>query len=192
MTTISDNRKFITISEMLGNGLSHYRINSLVNQGVLIKINRFTYENVNFSGEENEFYTADAYVPEGIICLMSAARYYNLTNYMPDSIDVAINRKKKVSTLPEWPEIKLYYFDDKRMNTGMTAVTEDGNKFQIFDIEKTVVDIISYRNKVGIEEMSEVLKNYLRRENRNLDMLYAYARQLHCEKILRTYMEVLI
>ena len=51
---------------------------------------------------------------------------------------------------------------------GLIEIKENGNSFHIFDIEKTVVDIVYHRNKVGIEEMVEVLKNYLRRDDRNL------------------------
>lgn len=123
---------------------------------------------------------------------MSAARYYELTNFLPDSVDVAVERKKKVVTLPDWPEIKIFYFAPARMDLGVTEVREDDNVFHIFDIEKTVVDIIYYRNKIGIEETSEVLKNYLKRRDRQIDRLYAYAKRLRCEKIVRTYLEVLV
>ena len=78
------------------------------------------------------------------------------------------------------------------MDVGITEVYEGENVFHIFDIEKTVVDIIYYRNKIGIEESSEVLKKYLKCKDGQLDRLYAYAKKLHCDKITRTYMEVLI
>lgn len=123
---------------------------------------------------------------------MSAARYYELTNFLPDSVDVAIERKKKVVTLPDWPEIKIFYFAPARMDLGVTEVREGDNVFHIFDIEKTVVDIIYYRNKIGIEETSEVLRNYLKRRARQIDRLYAYAKRLRSEKVVRTYLEVLM
>lgn len=77
------------------------------------------------------------------------------------------------------------------MDTGITEITAGGDSFRIFDIEKTVVDIIYYRNKIGIEETSEVLRNYLKRQDRQIERLYTYARMLRCESIVRTYLEVL-
>ena len=59
-------------------------------------------------------------------------------------------------------------------------------------MEKTVADILFYRNKVGIEETKEVLVNYLARKERNLNKLHRYAKELRCEKILSTYLEVLL
>ena len=78
------------------------------------------------------------------------------------------------------------------MDAGVTEITEGGDSFRIFDIEKTVVDIIYYRNKIGIEETSEVLRNYLKRKDRQIYRLYTYAKMLRCESIVRTYLEVLV
>ena len=186
------NKKFLTIAELKGMGYSYYKIGKLEESGMLQRVNRTTYENMTYSGDENDFYSAEAFVLGGVICLMSAARYYELTNFLPDAVDVAIERKKKVNTLPSWPSIRIYYFSPARMETGVREVSENGNIFHIFDMEKTVVDIIYYRNKVGMEEASEVLNNYLKRRDRQIDRLYAYAKKLRCEKTVRTYLEVLL
>ena len=192
MNAIAENKKFITTAELKDMGYSYYRIGKLEEQGILSRVNRSTYENLTYKGDDNDFFSAEAFVPYGVICLMSAARYYELTNFLPDAVDVAIERKKKVNTLPEWPEIRIFYFDASRMDLGVTEVRDGDNCFHIFDIEKTVVDIIYYRNKIGIEETSEVLRNYLKRRDRQIDRLYAYAKRLRCEKIVRTYLEVLV
>lgn len=192
MEKIAENKKFITIAELKNMGYSYYKIEKLEKAGILSRINRSTFENLGYKGDENDFFSAEVYVPNGVICLMSAARYYGLTNFLPDAVDVAIERKKKVNTLPEWPEIRIFYFAPSRMDIGVTEIYEGENCFHIFDIEKTVVDIIYYRNKIGIEETSEVLKNYLKRRDRQIDRIYAYAKRLRCEKVVRTYLEVLI
>ena len=192
MIAIAENKKFITIAELKNMGYSYYKISKLEEQGILSRVNRNTYENLTYKGDENDFFSAEAFVPNGVICLMSAARYYELTNFLPDAVDVAIERKKKVNTLPEWPEIRIYYFDTSRMELGVNEIRDGDNCFHIFDIEKTVADIIYYRNKIGIEETAEVLRNYLKRRDRQIDRLYAYAKRLRCEKIVRTYLEVLV
>ena len=173
-------------------GFSYYKIRKFEEGGILSRINRTTYENLTYDSDENEFFSAEAYVPDGVICLMSAARYYELTNFLPDVVDVAMERKKKANTLPKWPKIKIFYFDSSRMDLGVRKICVGDNHFRIFDIEKTVVDIVYYRNKVGIEETSEILKNYLKRKDRQIDKLYAYAKLLRCETIVRTYLEVLL
>ena len=184
--------KYIQTKTLKDSGFSYFKINKLVEQNVLRKINNSTYENLLYKGEENDFYNTLAYIPKGVICLLTAARYYNLTNYMPSSIDVAIGRKDRVSTLPDWPDVTIHYFTDVRYSTGIITEEENGLEFRIYDIEKTVVDCVHYRNKVGIEETSEILKNYLKRKDRDLVKLHRLAEKLGCKKILGTYLEVLI
>jgi predicted transcriptional regulator of viral defense system len=150
------------------------------------------YENLEYEGEENDFYYVMAYTKMGVVCLLSAAVYYGLTNYRPDSIDVAIPKNKNITTLSECPILNLYYFDDYRYDFGISLVEEGKNQFQIFDIEKTVIDIVYYRNKIGIDETKEILTNYLLRSDRNINQLIRYSKMLKCYDILNMYLEVLI
>ena len=189
---VSNEQLIFSIQELKDKGLSYYKINQLVKQGILIKLNKNYYENTNFDGEESDFYYAYAYVPNGVICLLSAAVHYNLSTHRPDAIDIAIPRKARVSTLPEWPELKIYYFTDERFSVGVEIIEVGKNKFRIFDVEKTVVDIVFYREKMGIEETKEVLSNYLHRKDRNLNKLIRYAEMLKCEDTINKYLEVLI
>ena len=157
-----------------------------------MKLNKKYYENTNYQGEESDFYYVPAYTPKGVVCLMSAASYYNLTTMRLDAVDVAIQRKAKVSTMPDWPVLSIYYYSDERFETGIEMIQEGKNQFRIYDIEKTVVDIVSFREKIGIEETKEVLINYLRRKDRNLNRLLRYAELLKCGEVMKTYLEVLV
>jgi predicted transcriptional regulator of viral defense system len=147
---------------------------------------------MSYEGEESDFAFSCVYAHKGVICMMSAARHYGLTTFLPDGVDIAIERNMKISTLPDCPQVKVWYFPEKRYSAGITSSSDGACEFPIYDLEKTVVDILYYRTKVGIEENKEVLKNYLRREDRDLIKLHRYADDLGCKKILGTYLEVLI
>ena len=189
---IPNDQLIFSVQELKDKGFSYYKINQMVDNGILIKLNKKYYENVNFDGEESDFYYAYAFVPGGVVCLLSAAVYYNLSTYRPDAIDVAIPRKAKVSTLPDWPELNVCYFTDERFDVGIVTVENGNNRFRIYDIEKTVVDIVFYREKIGIEETKEVLTTYLNRSDRNLNRLIRYAELLKCGDIMKKYLEVLV
>lgn len=160
--------------------------------GKLVKLNKSYYENAEYRGEESDFYYTEAYAPKGVICLLSAAVYYHLTTFIPDAVDVAIPRKAKVSTMPDWPQMNVHHYTDDRHELGVTTVKEGKNEFQIYDMEKTVVDIVFYREKVGIEETKEILVTYLQRKDRNLNRLLKYAELMKCDKAMRQYLEVLV
>ena len=189
---LSSEQRFYSVNDLRELGLSYYKINKMIEQHLLSKMNNKMYENATYSGDESDYVSAMAYIPKGVICMMSAARWYGLTNYLPDVVDIAIERDMKVSTLPEWPRLHIWYFPEKRYETGIITEKDEGGEFRIYNVEKTVVDILYYRNKIGIEETREILKNYLSRADRNLPDLHRYADKLGCGKTLRTYMEVLL
>lgn len=126
---VFENQMIISGKELKEKGLTYYKINQLVEEGILRKLNKRYYENMNYTGETTDFSYIPAYIPQGVICLMSAAVYYDLTNYMPHSVDVAIPRKSRIFTLPDWPSIDLYYYTDYRYNLGI----EENNNIRIYD-----------------------------------------------------------
>ena len=189
---LPEDQKIFSMQELKDNGFSQYKVSNLVDEGKLIKLNKSYYENSEYTGEESDFYYAEAYAPKGVICLLSAAVYYHLTTFIPDAVDIAIPRKAKISTMPDWPQMNVHYYTDDRHELGVTTVKEGKNEFQIYDMEKTVVDIVFYREKVGIEETKEILVTYLQKKERNLNRLLKYAVLMKCEKTMRQYLEVLV
>lgn len=189
---LPEDQKIFSMQELKEKGFSQYKVSKLVREGKLIKLNKSYYENADYRGEESDFYYTEAYAPKGVICLLSAAVYYHLTTFIPDAVDVAIPRKAKVSTMPDWPQMSVHHYTDDRYELGVITVKEGGNEFQIYDMEKTVVDIVFYREKVGIEETKEILVTYLQRKDRNLNRLLKYAELMKCDKAMRQYLEVLV
>lgn len=191
-TSLPSDQKIFSMQELKDNGFSQYKVGKLLEDGKLIKLNKSYYENTGYQGEESDFYYVAAYAPKGVICLLSAAVYYKLTTFIPDAVDVAISRKARVSSVPEWPRMNIYYFTNERHDLGIKTIRERKNEFRIYDIEKTVVDIVFYREKIGIEETKEILISYLKRKDRNLNRLLKYAELMKCERVMRQYLEVLV
>ncbi len=64
--------------------------------------------------------------------------------------------------------------------------------FYIYDIDKMVADIIFFREKIGIEQTKEIIVRYLRKNDKHLNNLISYTKELRFCKTLKTYMEVLL
>ena len=184
--------KFIKTESLLLANLSHYMINRLVSDNVLHKINRSWYENLKFTGDDSDYLYVSPYVNQGVVCLMSAAVYHGMSTFRTAQIDVGIPLKTKTGRLPRWPTIGIYYFDTARYETGIQNVDIEGGSFQVYDREKTVCDLLTYRNKYGLEDCLAVLKAYLRREDRDLNKLIGYSEKLRSYHILSKYLEVLL
>ena len=124
-------RQFISIAELMDKGLSYYKIGKLVRDGNLKKLNNKMYENTHYEGEGSDFAAAAAYAPKGVLCMMTAARYYGLTTYLPDSVDIAIERSMKIATLPDWPTLNVWYFPKNRYEEGLTAISDNCGEYKI-------------------------------------------------------------
>jgi predicted transcriptional regulator of viral defense system len=186
------NLKFIKTHKLLEKKFSYYTINQMVEAEMIKKVNGKTYENLSYSGDENDFLYVSGYVDAGVVCLMSAAAYHGITTFRPSQIDAAIPQKSKVKILPDWPKIEIYYFSDERYQIGVLEIEIEGGSFKIYDREKTVCDVITYRNKIGIDETISVVKNYLSLEDRNLNKLIRYSKKLKSYSTLSKYLEALL
>ena len=89
---LSSEQRFYSVDDLRELGFSYYKINKMVENHLLSKMNNKMYENTTYSGDDSDFVSAMAYVPRGVICMMSAARWYGLTSYLPDAVDIAIER----------------------------------------------------------------------------------------------------
>jgi predicted transcriptional regulator of viral defense system len=88
---------------------------------------------------------------------------------------------------------KVYFVNRKLYSLGITTVkSPHGNDLQSFGLERTICDIIRSRNQIDIQFIGEALKRYVRREDRDIDLLFRYAKQFRIEKIIRPYIEVLL
>jgi predicted transcriptional regulator of viral defense system len=185
-------KKYISREFLYAKGYSQYKVNRLTEDGDVLKINRRYFENPDYTGDADDNCAVNAYAPEGVICLVSAAIYHELTTSRPLQIDVALPRRSRVPESPVSPRMRFYLFSEDRYFAGIDTIDEDGNSFMIYDREKTVCDVLFYRNKLGFETAIEILKNYLERPDRDLNRLMSYAKMLRSEKLLREYLEVMI
>ena len=67
----------------------------------------------------------------------------------------------------------------------------DNTTIQIYDLERTICDIIRDRNKIDSQIFNTAMKEYSKRKNKNLNLLYRYAKEFRIENKLKQYMEVL-
>lgn len=130
-------------------------------------------------------------VPGGILCMYSAWAYYELTIKLPPDICIAIEKKRKV-TLPDYPPISLYYWSQSTLETGVTQQEIDGYVVRIYDLEKSVCDAVKFRNKIGVDISSEILRNYLKRSDKDLTRLHAYAKRMRVANTMNHLVDYLV
>jgi predicted transcriptional regulator of viral defense system len=166
----------------------YYQLLKLVKQGVVTQPKRgvFYLEDEMQNPIDIDI---ESIVPNGVLCLFSAWFHYGLSTTIPHSYYIAIENKRKI-VLPDYPPIVLHYWRKNQYELGISSYTKDGITVKIYDIEKSVCDAIKFRNKIGIDVTAEVLKNYLKREDRNLIKLTDYAKKMRIYNLLKIYLEI--
>ena len=184
------NKGYLTSKLIRGNRSLYYQLKTMLETEKVVQIKRGLYRHVDFA-EEASWGEVCRIAPQTVICLFSAWRFYELSTQTPTEIHIAILAKNKV-LLPDYPPIKLYYWEKKFYETGVMKTTYNGEEIAIYDIEKSVCDAIRYRSKVGIDITSEVLRNYLKRKDRNLDRLMKYAENMRIATVLNQYLTMML
>lgn len=149
-----------------------------------VKKGLFKYIALNQYNEQEDI--AKLY-PSAVLCLFSAWHHYELSTTVPYQHHLALPHKANPSKI-DYPSIKFYFWSEEQFQLGISQE----NNFSIYDIEKSVCDAVKFRNKVGEEITYEVLKNYMRTKNRNLEKLMHYAKQMRIEKIISPMLKPLL
>ena len=184
--------KYITKQQLVNVGYTDYDIKTLLQQGYIERLKNGVYYNLVFQGFYNELYCVGTHMQKGVVCLLSAAFHHGLIQDSPSAIQVAIDLKRKKAVLPDKPKFEYFMFDLTRLNTGVVEVRDEIGMFRVYDEEKTLCDLVFYRNKLGVQYMKEALTTYLNRSDRNIEKLMAYAKILRAYNQLNTYLSVLL
>ena len=76
---------------------------------------------------------------------------------------------------------------------GVTQITTIfGNGVEVYDLERTICDCLRSRNKMDIAVVTDAVKRYVKRKEKNLNTLMRMAKTFGVTKPLRSYMEVLL
>jgi predicted transcriptional regulator of viral defense system len=165
----------LTTKELKALGMSEYGIKKLATEELIWKIKRGIYQWSDYDIDEHGLLSV--IIPNGVLCLYSAAFIYEYTTNIPQQYHIAIASKRKVR-LPDYPPITLNYWSGLQLSLG--------------DREKTVCDCLKFRNKIDNSIVKEVVKAYLKDKNRDLSKLKAYSKQLNIQTIVDTYLNILL
>ncbi len=132
--------------------------------------------------------TVASKVRSGVICLISALSYHEITTQIPHEVYVAISRKMSYPRL-EYPPARFFKFSEMSFKAGVDIHKISGIDVKIYSPEKTIVDCFRYRNKIGMDVALESLKLWRRKKNANIRNLMEYARICRVYNVIKPYIE---
>lgn len=164
----------------------------LVEGGILIRAARGLYQlaDADITAPHNLAEVAKL-VPKGVVCLVSALQFHELTLQMPSRVWVAIGAKARKPKF-EYPAIRVVRFGGRALSLGVEMHRIDGVAVPIFNPAKTVVDCFRFRKHVGFDVVLESLHRVVRSEKARPAEIVQYARDTRIWSVLRPYLETVV
>ncbi|RLJ17517.1 transcriptional regulator [bacterium endosymbiont of Escarpia laminata] len=126
-------------------------------------------------------------VPKGVICLLSALRFHELTTQSPFEVWLAISGKAWRPRV-EYPPLRIVRFSSAALDAGVEEHRIEGVIVPVFTPAKTVADCFKYRNKIGLDVSIEALRECWRSRRCTMDDLWQYAKVCRVQNVMRPYL----
>ena len=122
----------------------------------------------------------------------SALFFHDLTDREPSPYAITVRRGYSTTRLKA-EGLSVYTIKPELFDVGLSSgQTPFGHTVPVYDMERTICDLLRSRSRIEIQTFQGALKAYARRKDKNLRALMQYAGMFKVEKILRQYLEVLL
>lgn len=173
-------------------GLSAERLYRYRDEGYLEQLGRGLYRRANATPADHNLIEIAHRVPEGTLCLITALARHGLTDVIPDRIDVAIPRGRRIPALQSPANIHVFAKDTFGLGREVIRVG-DALTLGLYSAERSLIDMIRLRHREGAEIAWEALRRWLGRKGARPAALIEMARSFRAaESAVRHALEVVL
>lgn len=185
-------RGIIRPREVKALGLPTRYLRQLEQEGQLIRLDRGLYAcpETPFSAHISLLEVAKR-VPNGVICLISALRYHDLTLEFAPEAWIALppgHYHPKMENL----RVRYFHFSGRAFTEGIEIHQIDGVDLKVYSAAKTVADCFKFRNTVGLDVAIQALKQGWTERYFTPSELMPLARIDRVDKLIRPYLDTLL
>lgn len=122
----------------------------------------------------------------------TALFFHDLTDREPMQYTITVKTGYNPARLKE-EGVQVFTIKAELHEVGLiTMQTPFGHDVPVYDMERTICDLIRSRSHIEMQTFQAALKSYAVRRDKDLRTLMRYAKLFRVEKILRQYLEVLL
>lgn len=185
-TLLKKNSGILYATDIECNNINRHYVRDLLEKGYIKRVAHGIYAISN--KDINEFWILNERYKKGIFSHNTALYFYGLTDRTPLKLDMTFPSNIRVNN----EYLKVHYIKNDLHELGLTTMElENGVKIRVYNIERTICDIIRDRNKIDPQIFNTALKEYSKLKHLKLHLLYKYAKEFNIDLILQEYMEVL-
>ncbi len=181
----------ITNKEAEKFGYTRYNLSELTKSGQLERLRPGLYQ---LKGKVIDDFVLISSNSNRIIFSHQTALYlHDLSDRTPSVFHISVPQGYNASHIKKrYEDLQVHYVKKDLYEIGKTEIkSPQGNLIPIYDIERTICDIIIDRKKIDKQIFTDAIKRYFKSNNKNLRLLIKYSRLFKIEDEIRKYMEVL-
>jgi len=178
--------------DALAAGIHPRTLYAMRNAGQLETLTRGVYRLADMPPlADPDLATVAARVPAGVVCLISALSFHDLTTQIPHEVFLALPRGARPPVLNH-PPLQILWFNRGVFEAGIERHKGDGVEIKVYSPEKTVADCFKFRDRVGLDVAVEGLRRLRERAPLKIQALNRFARIDGVERVMRPYVEALL
>lgn len=188
---IFQNCDYLTPDEARKSGISKSKFYQYIYNNELQQISHGIY--VREDQWVDELYILHQRCSNAVFSHDEAFYYHGLTDREPLIHTLTIYSGYNAHRLIADGGCKVYTVKKELLDLGKTMVTDNlGNQIPMYDLERTICDLMRHRNGIEVQEFYSVLKAYVAKKEKDLNRLMDYAKEFRVQNVVRRYMEVLL
>lgn len=186
-------------SELTKAGVAAATLARMEKAGQIVRLTRGLYQLPDASLDINHSLAEAAkLVPKGVVCLVSALAYHELTDTIPPRVWMAIGSKDRRPRATH-PPLQFVRFSEKLLRAGVDVHRIEGVAVRITNPARTIVDLFRYRQSAGtrfrkspgLNLALEGLREALRQRKATPSEIARYAGEARIWKVVQPYLEAM-
>jgi len=172
----------------------HFRdLYRLRDEGDLIELSRGVFRKADAPAPTwPDLLAVSVRAPLAVACCVSAAEVHDLTDEIPREVQIAVPRDRRPPRI-EYPPTEVFRFSAATFDLGLTEVeAAPGENVRIYTPERTVVDLMRLRGRLGEPLALSALRRYLLRRGARPGQVLAFARELSVFGAVRAAVDAVI
>jgi predicted transcriptional regulator of viral defense system len=173
-------------------GIAPACLSRLVQKGALRRVGRGLYVLAEAEPSQHQSLAEVAKrVPHGVVCLLSALQFHELTTQAPFEVWLAIPRGSWRPTIA-YPPLRVLRFSRESWQAGVEVHVIEGVEVKVYCPPKTVADCFKYRNKFGLDVAIEALRDCREQRKCRPADLWRFAQICRVGSVMRPYLEAML
>ncbi len=180
---------YLTTKKVVENNIPKVYLTKLVKANIISRVTRGLY--TNNEALETDYMILQNKSKHVVFSNLTALYLHGYSERIPNVYNISVPQGYK-GVLQNMNNVKLFYINKSDFNLGViTLKDENKNNIKVYDLERTICDIIKNKDKLDAELVNKAIRKYFYSKEKDSIKLYDYAKQMNILEKVKAMIEVL-